>query len=523
MADERRFSENSWTSVSPSFERRRTPPGAGDVWFDSGAPPGRSRPRLTRRLGGARHRRVQSPERPPAARSTSALTSSRWARSCTSWQSRARRFRRETPAQTIRCDSSRTRRNRSRPLNPALPPPVLWIIERCLAKDPAERYAHTLGSRAGGVRNVPSPFRPVPPRRPLAARERGRPSAWRRPARLAATALGHPRSRLGRYPIRKKPPRHTEPAPVVAAVMRVMNLTRAAEYDATAVGIAEVVVSRARGHRQDPGAVAPRHPQCLPRPRRNADSAGRSARQRGTRVRWSTASCQRSGSRDDLRVSFTLMPSSRRTSSAGAGRSTERSPSCSSWQSRWADGVAGALRPLADPAGAGADRSPSHGEPRGWARSTPPGLAPLRTGGIVPGTWPPRSAGSQAALRADARFARAHAGLARACAARYAETGEAILGRSCPRPRRRRPCRPPARRRGRAPGARADSLRSPRPADGGRSRSMKTRALGGSSLSTTTRRRGFPRRCGRAGTDGRRPSWQARRAVALRPGFGQNQ
>ena len=28
-------------------------------------------------------------------------------------------------------------------LNPAVPPPVRWIVERCLAKDPEERYAFT--------------------------------------------------------------------------------------------------------------------------------------------------------------------------------------------------------------------------------------------------------------------------------------------------------------------------------------------------------------------------------------------
>ena len=52
-------------------------------------------------------------------------------------------FRRETPAQTIAAiiDDS------PEPLAvlcPALPPPARWVIERCLAKDPAERYASTL-------------------------------------------------------------------------------------------------------------------------------------------------------------------------------------------------------------------------------------------------------------------------------------------------------------------------------------------------------------------------------------------
>ena len=52
-------------------------------------------------------------------------------------------FRRETPAQTIAAIIDDT----PEPLHqlcPALPPPVRWLVERCLAKDPGERYASTL-------------------------------------------------------------------------------------------------------------------------------------------------------------------------------------------------------------------------------------------------------------------------------------------------------------------------------------------------------------------------------------------
>ena len=52
-------------------------------------------------------------------------------------------FRRETPAQTIASiieDAPEPLATR----NPSLPAPLRWLIERCLAKDPGERYASTL-------------------------------------------------------------------------------------------------------------------------------------------------------------------------------------------------------------------------------------------------------------------------------------------------------------------------------------------------------------------------------------------
>jgi tetratricopeptide (TPR) repeat protein len=52
-------------------------------------------------------------------------------------------FRRETPVQTIAAIIE----DPAEPLatlNPSLPAPLRWVIERCLAKDPAERYASTL-------------------------------------------------------------------------------------------------------------------------------------------------------------------------------------------------------------------------------------------------------------------------------------------------------------------------------------------------------------------------------------------
>jgi tetratricopeptide (TPR) repeat protein/TolB-like protein len=52
-------------------------------------------------------------------------------------------FRRETPAQTTAAIIDDAPEPLAT-LSPALPPPARWIIERCLAKDPGERYASTL-------------------------------------------------------------------------------------------------------------------------------------------------------------------------------------------------------------------------------------------------------------------------------------------------------------------------------------------------------------------------------------------
>jgi len=52
-------------------------------------------------------------------------------------------FRRETPAQMIAAIIDDTPEPIAS-LNPGLPPPLRWLVDRCLAKDPAERYVSTL-------------------------------------------------------------------------------------------------------------------------------------------------------------------------------------------------------------------------------------------------------------------------------------------------------------------------------------------------------------------------------------------
>ena len=77
-------------------------------------------------------------------------------------------FRRPTPAQTL----SAIIESEPRPiaeLNPAVPPPLRWIVERCLVKDPTERYASTrdmardLANVLGHLDEVSSGPRPPAP------------------------------------------------------------------------------------------------------------------------------------------------------------------------------------------------------------------------------------------------------------------------------------------------------------------------------------------------------------------------
>jgi serine/threonine-protein kinase len=97
-------------------------------------------------------------------------------------------FRRETPVQTIVSIIE----DAPEPLlarNPGLPAPLRWLIERCLAKDPAERYASTLdlarelrGLREHIAEVGGSGSSPGPTRSPIAARAR-------RPAGIALLTL----------------------------------------------------------------------------------------------------------------------------------------------------------------------------------------------------------------------------------------------------------------------------------------------------------------------------------------------
>jgi eukaryotic-like serine/threonine-protein kinase len=318
-------------------------------------------------------------------------------------------FHRETPAQTIAAIIDAT----PEPLatvNPALPAPARWIIERCLAKDPAERYASTL-DLARELRNVRERLPEVGSSSapPAAA---GRPTFdWPRPARVGATALAvlgvvWLATRVWRLPPPGRPP--------VVAVLPVTNLTGQPEYDATAVGIAEVVVTGLTGidgiqvlSRLATTGFRDRKGE-LPAIARELDAAY-----------LVDGVLQRS--EQHLRVSFSLvqLPSN---VVRWSGTFDGAFPQLFDLQSRVADGVAGALRVSLTPPERERIQAHPTASPSAWEEYT--AALALLDRQERPGNAAAAVSRLEAALRADSRFAKAHAALARACLARYEETGD---------------------------------------------------------------------------------------------------
>jgi tetratricopeptide (TPR) repeat protein len=324
-----------------------------------------------------------------------------------------RAFHRETPAQSIAAIIE------SPPgpvgvLNPALPAPLRWIIERCLSKDPAGRYASTL-DLARELRNVREHLPEVDSGTSPWARLAGPiPAAWGRTARIGGAALVVLALAWGvREAWRTAGPGATTRPPVVA-VLPVTNLTGQPEHDATAVGIAEIVVS---------GLAAIDGVNVLSRPAtaafrdRKGDLAGVARALDATYLVDGTL--QRS--QQELRVSFSLVESPSnvvRWSDTFDGAF----PRLFELQSRVASGVAHALRMSLSPrARARVDARPT-ASPSAWESYTAALVLLDRVD--RPGNAAHAVALLEDAVRADPRFARAHAALGRAFWARYEETGD---------------------------------------------------------------------------------------------------
>ncbi|HEX9186382.1 MAG TPA: protein kinase, partial [Vicinamibacteria bacterium] len=244
-------------------------------------------------------------------------------------------FRRETQAQTIAAIIEATPEPLAT-LSPALPPPVRWIIERCLAKDPAERYASTL-DLARELRNVRERLPEVSSgssarsAAPLAG-------GWRRPAAIGLVGLAvlavawlavQSWGRLTTVA------RETDKAPVVA-VLPLSNLTGDANQDSTAVGLTEVMVAALT---EIDGVQVLSRAATLPYRDRKQDLAGI--------ARDLDASYLLDGvlqrSRDDVRVSLSLVHAPTLVV-AWSATFDGAFPAIFDLQSRAAEGVALALR-----------------------------------------------------------------------------------------------------------------------------------------------------------------------------------
>ena len=323
-------------------------------------------------------------------------------------------FGRETPAQTIAAIIDWTPEPLAK-LNPVLPRPACSIIERCLAKEPGDRYASTL-DLARELRKVrerlpevdsssSSPHRTVTPH--VAP-------AWKRSARTGLVALAVLALAWGGWELsRRVAPGGAAQAPVVA-VLPVTNLTGQEEYDATAVGIAEVLVSTLA---EIDGIHVLSRPSTAAFRDRKGDlpAIGRQL----------DASYLVDGvlqrSEQHLRVSFSLVRAS--SNVVEWGRTFDGAfPQLFDLQSRVADGVADALRVSITPAERARIEARPTAIPSAWeAYSAALALLDRRD---KAGNSTAAVAHLESALRADPRFAKAHAALARACLARYRETGE---------------------------------------------------------------------------------------------------
>jgi eukaryotic-like serine/threonine-protein kinase len=324
-------------------------------------------------------------------------------------------FRRETPAQTIAAIIDTTPEPLAT-LNPQVPPPLRWVIEgRCLAKEPTERYAATqdlarelrdLRERLSGSDAASSS-----PAGALAA------VSWRRATRapiavlLALALLGGARWLWKAAGEGAGPPTDRS---LVVAVLPLTNLTGDPRYDATAAGIVQVVVDALS--QVDGLEVLPRASTVVFADRKS-DLPGI--------ARALDASYLVDGmlqrSEEKLRVSLSLVHASSRTVEWGE-TFDGAFPRVFELQSRVAESVAHAARLRVSPEERARIEARATASPSAWQDYTT-GLA-LLDRQDRPGNAAAAIARLEAALRADPRFATAHAALARACLVRYEETGE---------------------------------------------------------------------------------------------------
>jgi len=298
-------------------------------------------------------------------------------------------------------------------LNPQVPAALQWIVEgRCLAKEPADRYAATedLARELRDVRERLSSSQP------LSVVAVGRAIASGRAARAAAAGalflalLWGARALWLRAGAADPDPGR----PLVVAVLPLTDLTGDATSGAAAAGIAQVVVDALA--QVDGIEVLPRT-TTIGFGERKGDLA---AVARDLQASYLVDGVlQRSENR--LRVSLSLV----RTSSRAVewGETFDGAfPQLFELQSRVAEAVARAARLRLSEESRGRVEARATASPSAWEDYTA-ALAlldrPDRTGNVAAAV-----VRLEHAVAEDRRFARAHAAMARACLARYEETGE---------------------------------------------------------------------------------------------------
>jgi tetratricopeptide (TPR) repeat protein/TolB-like protein len=326
-------------------------------------------------------------------------------------------FRRETTAQTIAAIIDSTPEALAT-LNPQLPVPLRWVIEgRCLAKEPAERYVATqdLARELRDMRerlSASDAASSSPPAGPQGT------VSWRRAARAPAAVLlalaffwGVRSLWKGAWDGAKSPAERSQ----VVAVLPLTNLTGDAQYDATAAGIVQVVVDSLS--QVDGLEVLPRA-STVAFADRKSDLTGIARALDASYI--VDGMLQRSENR--LRVSLSLVRASSKTVEWGE-TFDGAFPAVFDLQSRVADGVAHAARLRVSPEERVRIEARATASPSAWQDYTT-ALA-LLDRQDRPGNAAAAIARLEEALRADPRFATAHAALARACLARYEETKDA--------------------------------------------------------------------------------------------------
>jgi tetratricopeptide (TPR) repeat protein len=327
-------------------------------------------------------------------------------------------FRRETPAQTIAAIIE----DPSEPLaarNPTLPAPLRWLIERCLAKEPAERYASTL-DLARELRNVRERLPEVDssgPSGPLAgpADTQPMPLSWQRPAWIGVIGLVVLALAWGAVESWRRVTAAAQEAarPPVVAVLPLTNLTGDAGQDGTVVGLAEVVVGALT---QIEGVQVLSRAATLPYRDRKQDLAGI--------ARELDASYLLDGvlqrSHDDLRVSLSLVHTPTRVV-AWSATYDGAFPAIFDLQSRAAEGVAQALRRSLLPGPARPAVTPT-ASPEAWHDYA----AALR---LLDAADRPANVDEairllETTVKSIPTFARGHAALGRAFLARYDHTSD---------------------------------------------------------------------------------------------------